>query len=396
MMHIISFTSIFPPLLITACLLLCGWVISRYVRFYRETTTAQERGRYEALDGLRGILAFGVFFQHVATNYTHITTGLPWVITEFSLYRHLGGQSVILFFMITSFLYWSKAIAEKGEMNVARLYRSRFYRLAPMYLFSACVVTIIALSATGFKIESFTDFVKDIFSWLTLGLQTTLSVNGYDIIPVNAGIHWTLHFEWFFYLLLPIAAVSLQNKKNRLLILPIFFMALVVSQWGYWVIFFFGIIAAHIVERYPSVPLLRRTWTGILPILGIVLVYFIQHEPYSIVQYCITLGIFLMFVYGNDLFGIFRTRAARFLGTISYSVYLLHGIVLYAVLSTVNVLYPLVSMSPGVFWLLILVSGILVVIVSSITYRYIEYPFLRMIHPKKSETSPVEISERVV
>jgi len=395
-MHIISFTSIFPPLLITACLLLCGWVISRYVRFYRETTTAQERGRYEALDGLRGILAFGVFFQHVATNYTHITTGLPWVITEFSLYRHLGGQSVILFFMITSFLYWSKAIAEKGEMNVARLYRSRFYRLAPMYLFSACVVTIIALSATGFKIESFTDFVKDIFSWLTLGLQTTLSVNGYDIIPVNAGIHWTLHFEWFFYLLLPIAAVSLQNKKNRLLILPIFFMALVVSQWGYWVIFFFGIIAAHIVERYPSVPLLRRTWTGILPILGIVLVYFIQHEPYSIVQYCITLGIFLMFVYGNDLFGIFRTRAARFLGTISYSVYLLHGIVLYAVLSTVNVLYPLVSMSPGVFWLLILVSGILVVIVSSITYRYIEYPFLRMIHPKKSETSPVEISERVV
>lgn len=396
MIHTISFTSILPPFIITACLLLCAWFIVRYVRFYRETTTAQERGRYEALDGLRGVLAFGVFFQHVVTNYTHITTGLPWVITDFSLYRHLGGESVILFFMITSFLYWSKAIADKGEINIARLYKSRFYRLAPMYVFSAFVVTIIALFATGFKIESFTHFTKDILSWLTLGLQTTLSVNGYDIVPINAGIHWTLHFEWFFYLLLPVGAIALQNKKNRLLLFPITCIALVASQWGYWVIFFFGIIAAHIVEKYPSIPFFRRTWTGLLPILGVMIVYFIQHEPYSIVQYCVTLGVFLMFVYGNDLFGILRTPAARFLGTISYSVYLLHGIVLYAVLNTVNAVYPLVSMSPTVFWLLVLASGVLVVAVSSVTYRYIEYPFLRMIHPKKSETSPVEISERVV
>ena len=71
---------------------------------------AESKSRYGALDGLRGILAISVLFQHAVTNYAYFSTGI-WQITDVRFYRHLGGESVILFFMITSFLYWSKAIA---------------------------------------------------------------------------------------------------------------------------------------------------------------------------------------------------------------------------------------------------------------------------------------------
>lgn len=391
----ILFSSIFPPVFIMALIFVCAWIFSKKLPFYRDVSVMQEKGRYEALDGLRGFLALGVLFQHAATNYTYFTTGI-WEITPYSMYRHFGGEAVILFFMITSFLYWSKAIVSKGEVNAGKLYKSRFYRLAPMYLFSAAIVTVVALVMTDFNIQSFGQFVRDIFSWLTLGLTTTLSVNGYNIVPINAGIHWTLHFEWFFYLLLPIAALALQHKTMRILVLPLVFYALSSDQWGYWVIFFFGIAAAHVVAKYPSVPALSRFSAGVLPIIGLVLVYFIQYEPYSVLQYCVTFLIFLCFVYGNDLFGLLKTSAARFLGTISYSMYLLHGIVITAVFNTFDALYPLSSMSAAAFWMMVACAGIFTVSISAVTYRYVEYPFLRKIHPKKAETSPIEIEERVI
>lgn len=395
MINPISFASVIPVVIIMTLLFFVAWVVVRFVPFFRRTVESEEHGRYESLDGLRGLLAFGVFFQHAATNYTYITTGI-WKITDYSIYRHLGGEAVILFFMITSFLYWSKAIAEKGEINVAKLYRSRFYRLAPMYLFSAGIITVIALFSTGFQISSFTGFVKDILSWLTLGLQTTLSVNGFNILPVNAGIHWTLHFEWFFYLLLPIGAIALKSKEMRYIVLPIAILAFLHLQWGYWVIFLFGIASAHIVRNYRTMPWVREWWAGFIPLVGFLLVYQVQYEPYSMLQYFITTLIFLIFVYGNDLFGILKKRATKLLGTISYSIYLIHGIILYLVLHTVNIFYPIITMSSFVFWTTITVSGVLTILASLLTYRYIEYPFLNRIHPKKLETTDLDIAEKVI
>jgi peptidoglycan/LPS O-acetylase OafA/YrhL len=395
MVENISFTNIIPPIIVMSLLFIAAWFLLKNLPFYRKTTELQKGERYETLDGLRGLLALGVFFQHVVTNYTYITTGV-WQITDFTLFRNFGGEAVIIFFMITSFLYWSKAIAEKGKVDAEKLYKSRFYRLAPMYLFSASIVVIIALFATNFHIVSPIGFVKDIFSWLSLGINTTISTNGYSIMPINAGIHWTLHFEWFFYLLLPVSALALRNKKMLLLTIPLAFVAMTNSQWGYWVIFFFGIFAAHIVERYPVVPWLKNFWAGFLPIIGLILVFLSQYKPYGVLQYCVTLLIFLCFVYGNNLFGLLKTSVAKFLGTISYSIYLLHGIVLFIVLHSVNYYYPLASMSEFSFWFVVFCTGCITIFISSLTYRYIEYPFIRKVHSKKVKAETViEVVEQV-
>ena len=359
------------------------------IPFYRIRTRAEpkslhdhkERSRHETLDGLRGVLALGVLFQHAVTNYAYYQTGI-WQITPERFYRHAGGEAVILFFMITSFLYWSKAISSKGNVTPGRLYKSRFKRLAPMYLFSACIVTVAALVQTQFIIASWPGFINNMLSWLTLGLVTTTSVNGVNIIPINAGIHWTLHFEWVFYLLLPFTALVLRGRWWKLLVVPIGIITFMLPGWGYWIIFYFGVLAAHIVHEYPRMEIAKRKWFGIIPILGVMLVYVMSYKPYSVPQYAVSLIVLLSFIYGNSLFGLLKTRAAIFLGTISYSVYLMHGIVLYAVLGLTHVFVPVASLGAYTFWSLILLSGLLTVLVSAWTYRYVEHPFLEEL-PKK-------------
>lgn len=416
-MPAITYFSKVPYFLIMIVVFFVAWLIVSRSKFYKKLiadeigkdgpvgkngeiaspdSANKTKPRYGALDGLRGILAISVLFQHAVTNYAYFVTG-TWVITDVRFYRHLGGESVILFFMITSFLYWSKAIASKGKLDMYALYRSRFLRLAPMYLFSAIVVMVIALAQTRFAIASPITFVRDALSWLSFGIVTTTTMNGISIIPINAGIHWTLHFEWIFYLLLPVTALVLRNKISARVALPAFllFLYFFAPDWGYWVIFLFGMAAAHIVAFVPvdspKIAWMRSKWMAIVPILGVLLVYLMQHEPYSFAQYCVTFLVLLVFIYGNTLWGLLRTRAMVFLGTISYSVYLMHGIFLFAVLHTANRFVPIIALTPLSFWSLILASAVLAVIASALTYRFIEHEFLIKIKSNRPKNVDIAV-----
>jgi len=389
-----SHTSVLYYFLLMPILLVFAKLFLNKLPFYKKVIGEEEKGRFESLDGLRGILAINVFFQHAVTSWFYFQTKV-WEIVDIRFYRHLGGEAVILFLIMTSFLYWSKMIAQKGQVDEGYLYRSRFLRLAPMYIFCAALIVFSILIQSGFDID-FKQTAKDILSWLTIGLITTQSVNNVSVLPINAGIHWTLHFEWFFYLLLPILAVFLRSKKMLIMALPLAFYALSSDDRGYWAIFFFGIIAAHWYELYPKFEFFKRKISSVVPLLGLVLVYFMYYKPYSFSQYFVSMGVFLCFVYGSDLFGLLKTHTVKFLGTLSYSIYLIHGIVLYGVLNTADYFKPIVSMSALEFWSLITLSGLLTIVVSSTTYRYIEYPFIKMIKSSKTETAKAEITERVM
>ena len=257
------------------------------------------KNRHEMLDGLRGFLALGVLFQHAMTNFTYFNTGI-WEITPIKFYRFAGGEAVILFFLITSFLYWSKAIRSKGNISAVTIYRNRFWRLAPMYLFSAGLVTLSVLVQTQFELHSVIGFFKDILSWLSLGLVTTTSMNTVSIIPINAGIHWTLHYEWIFYLLLPVTAFALRGGLYSLLYVPLVASIFLTKDWGYWIIFLFGMGLAHIVHKWPRAGWFKTNWfASVLPILLIFLVYIYQFKPYSVPQYALSSLALLCFKIGR-------------------------------------------------------------------------------------------------
>ena len=392
----LSYTSIIPYFVVMIAVVLLSAVLVKIIPFYRKIAEAETKERYEALDGLRGFLAIGVLFQHAIQNHTFFQTGV-WQITDVRFYRFLGGEAVILFFITTSFLYWTKVIANNGGADMFRLYRSRLLRLAPLYLFAGLLVSVVALYKTGFEVSSVWNLFRDIFYWFTLGLETIMSFNGYYIVPINAGIHWTLHYEWAFYLALPLMALLLKNKYGKIASIALLAGVLLLPDRGYFAIFLFGILAAHIVHYYPSISWFKKyRWSGVIPILGLALVYLINYKPYSYIQYAVSLLVFLCFVYGNNLFGLLKIPAAKFLSTVSYSIYLLHGIVLYFVLHGVNILYPITSLGPLSYWLLILLSALLVVLISAVTYRFIEHPFIQMIKPAIKDPMPVPIIDRVI
>ncbi len=391
-----SHTSIIPYFVIMVFVVLLSALFVKFIPFYKKIAQAESSERYESLDGLRGFLAIGVLFQHAIQNYSFFQIGF-WQITDSRFYRFLGGEAVILFFITTSFLYWTKMIINNNGTSVFRLYRNRLLRLAPLYVFAGLLVSVIALYNTDFEIVSVSSIFRDLFYWFTLGLKTITSFNSYDIIHINAGIHWTLRYEWAFYLLLPLIALLPKNKYGKFTSIAILIGVLLLPDRGYWVIFLFGIIAAYVVHYNPTVSWFKmQIWSAAVPIVGLVVVYFMNYKPYSYSQYFVSLIVFLSFVYGNNLFGLLKMPAAKFLSTISYSIYLLHGIVLYFVLHGVNKIYPIVSLGPTAYWLVILFAALLIIPISAVAYRYVEHPFIQKIKPKNKEPMPVSVTDRVV
>src|SRR5438094_622932 len=105
-LHVVfDISSIWPFFLIMPLLfLLAGWV-ARTNPFYRQEL-APTGNRYEVLDGLRGFLALSVFLLH-ANAYYHFyhERQHQWGESPSVFYSQMGQIGVVLFFMITGFLF---------------------------------------------------------------------------------------------------------------------------------------------------------------------------------------------------------------------------------------------------------------------------------------------------
>ena len=74
--------------------------------------------------------------------------------------------------------------------------------------------------------------------------------------------------------------------------------------------------------------------------------------------------------------------ATRCLGAISFSLYLLHGIVFKLLIYALN-RAGLASLSPVVYWLMISAVACATVGLCAVTYRWIEFPFLSISRPPR-------------
>ncbi len=92
-------------------------------------------GRHVALDGLRGLLAPAVVFHHMFLFRQWQLTG-EWSNAS-GIYTLLGPIPVAIFFMLTGFLFWEKAIRADGQIHAWSLYKGpHLPDCAP--IFTAC------------------------------------------------------------------------------------------------------------------------------------------------------------------------------------------------------------------------------------------------------------------
>ncbi|MCX6925515.1 MAG: acyltransferase [Verrucomicrobia bacterium] len=381
-----SVTSIWPTVLLMGGYLLVGTVIARHVGFYRDITKPAPSVRFGTLDGLRGFLAMGVFFHHCAVSRVYFETG-SWRLPSSVFYSLLGPISVSLFFMITGFLFWDKAIRNQAQLRPVVLYKGRFLRIAPLYFFSAILILLVVGYRSGFRIQKSDDIFPSILRALSVGLFNFGSLNGIPVHSINAGVLWTLSYEWQFYLALPFMSWFATGKR----FVPFAGVLLVLCwRWPdyFRVTFLAGMLVSYLCRVDSLRNLLTKKWITPICLAALFMCFSHPVSAHPRLRTALVGFLFLAIVCGNDMFGLLTWPCSKYLGTISYSVYLLHGFVLLFVLHAANALWPLKSSNPYGYWAICGCAGLLVVLSCGITYRWIEHPFLKAKQKSRTAAKP--------
>ncbi len=197
--------SVAPYFALMLLYLAAARLIVRKNGFYARTTAPAGGGRYESLDGLRGFLALGVFFHHAVVTRAYYVTG-KWELPA-GFYGLLGPSSVRFFFIITGFLFWSKAIHDRGRTDAIKFWKKRLLRIGPMCLFSVFIMLMLVAVQSHFQLrQPLRSLMPRAAACCLLGAMKMPTVNGVDPGRFNAHVFWTLGFEWEFYLVFPLLA----------------------------------------------------------------------------------------------------------------------------------------------------------------------------------------------
>jgi len=358
----------------------------KILNFYPNYSSSSQQ-KFPVITGIRSLLALSVFFHHAIIFYFYYQHG-RWEIPPSNFYTLLGQVAVAIFFSITSFLFWTKAIESKGNIPFLNFIFLRAKRLGPAYILSALLILILVAITSKFTlITSIPELFSDILFFLFgLGSIEVPSINSIDTGILGSGIFWTLRYEWKFYLFLPIAALMLTKKVFRNL-----FWVLILSFIGYRIVrnyqslphgllFLPGILAAHLIQFKKNLSLEWKNFLMISGIFSICAIFLFNRSMYTFPSFFLLTLFFLSVFYwpiNSFLFRFFKSKPAIFLGTISYSIYLLHLVILYTSMMLLNSWLPITSLSGFFYWFFVSIVGILLLLLSAISYRFFEFPFLK-------------------
>lgn len=358
------------PLAVAALCLALGATVARSP-WYRKHLAQTQHGRFDAIDGLRGYLALGVFYTHVMTTHAWYANG-QWDASFAPFYVVCGQAGVSLFFTVTGFLFWSRVLDSRA-LEPRPLYRSRLRRLVPMYLVSVALSLFVIAAMTGFRLqEQPLGLARELRAWLSFGFLDNGPVNGMRDAHLVNPVYWTLSFEWCFYLALPLLAFFARGRAFALLVgLAILYG----MRTPITLNFVGGALVALAARRKWLDPRLASPWVAPLPLAAIALVLAMPtaYAPLAV----ILMTVFFLFVAaGNSLFGLLRLPASKMLGAASYSFYLLHGTVVFVAFRTLDAVVPIATLTPVQHWGMAALAAVATVALSAFTFRHVEHRFI--------------------
>ena len=380
----------------------------------KKIQTADRRTHYVEMDALRGIAILGVLASHTAAAWKNDASAfegpppqLPLTVPFLgvdAMYLFLyGGLGVFLFFLLSGYLLaWSEdERMRRGTYNVRSYALRRALRILPAYY--VAIPIIVALSPTNPSVK---DVLLNLsFLWVILyPFQTN---------PVD-GAFWSLTSEVVFYLLLPFVVVKMQRPWQRLTLLGL--LVVLSSAVGYYIaqsgfsgqelesgtinlvylsqlpghLFFFmvGMLLRMMVERLGDEKAKSRWRPLVASVLFLTSVSFFVTHPYletpNIGEIIMVIAFFASAVLGAPfLRGVLRWKPLAFVGVISYSMFLLNDMI---VIIATDIMQHARSWAASEGTSLAVWAGfsayalgvlIAVFIVSGLSYRYVESPFLR-------------------
>jgi len=305
-----------------------------------------------------------------------------------------GPQMVTFFFVLSGFVMVNSHYNKLNETIIC-YYKLRFARIYPIYLIALFLMYCFFSNHQEFKGLLLSVFLLQ--SWFP-PYPLTLNVPG-----------WSLSVETFFYALFPIFLI-LYRKTNYFIILIIIVSITIFSQLllsslydvkldnGIYhdYLFYFPLnhLCSFLVGNFIGLTFLRykiseiklnRKTSTLISILGLYfIIYDLNHGCFfnylfhmniiSTSVYTISFGIFLLlmlFSKNSILTYILNTRPFIILGNISYSIYIMQLVVLYCFIK--------LNMDVAHDKVIFLIYYLTLILVSCITYKFIEKPFKNLI-----------------
>lgn len=368
---------LFSPLPLVVCVVL-ALAMARSVGLL--SADVSDAGRYAAIDGLRGYLALFVFVHHAAIWYVYLHQG-RWETPVSRLYAHLGQGSVALFFMITAFLFVSKLIDGRTKpIDWTRLYVSRILRLTPLYAFAmVAMFVLIAVLAHGHLAQPIPDLVSAMTRWIGFTIFGAPDINGFAQTKLLvAGVTWSLAYEWYFYLSLPLLGFVILARPPRVLLVAsmacVVLLASRMHELRLFAPFLGGTGAAWLVRSHELRRFARTQLASLIGVAAIACSVIVSPTAYALAPLALLSVAFALIAAGNTLFGVLALRVSHTLGKASYSLYLLHGLLLFGVLHFVVGFDAARHTSPIAYWFIIFALTPVLVGCCFATYFVIERP----------------------
>lgn len=342
--------------------------------------------RLEGLDVLRGIAILSVVVFHA---YVVRPFAGPWWIKWVAQ----GAEGVGLFFLISA---WSLASSWRYRQGrdrrpIMSFWARRFWRIAPLYYVMLLVTGLLTRGKTNavphaiqhnpHTVNNLVAHVTFVFGWIPAFQNSWI------------GVEWSIGAEMTFYLFFPWLITRLPRKLwgaaivGGSAVLTWFWPSLLTHipgihwpQWagGYLVWAFpaqmVWFLAGLWLFTWKSRPKMGPAW-GVA--WGIMAIMVANHSwgPTGMIVAWAAPNVLLLWLTVNDpqwLHGLTRNRFLRYIGQRSYSLYLIHWVVLESVVMRWVNLAGASNMSG--FWVRLLATVPLSVALSEVAYRWIEQP----------------------
>ena len=360
--------------------------------------------RLEFLDSLRGLAAVYVVVYHMLLMPRPALASPLWA----EKFAHSGGNGVVMFFIVSAFsLYYTMPLRERDSRPLLSFYLHRFFRIAPLFYL------LIPLSL----LRDWLLFDVSHSPWEVLA--SLLFV--FNFVPGGqegfVWASWTIGIEMVFYAVFPLVYHRIRRLSTAVacffgfilawmavqlaleyLVMPADWKASIL-QWNalrYFPTFALGIVLYFAYLRMPArlADEEARRGVGSALLLG------------GLFAYCAMLQGWLPGIFG-DAYGwsgitcavlaiglalnptrLLVNRVTAYLGKVSYSVYLLHPTLVYLLIPVYRWLYAEAGGLTTAFLASLALTLAILLPLSSLAYRWVERPGIRLGRRIASRWSP--------
>ncbi|MFN8315383.1 MAG: acyltransferase [Chitinophagales bacterium] len=329
---------------------------------------------------------------------------------KYSIVFSMGERIIKLFFVLSGFLLSYQFFQNTESLTIIKVkhyFTNRAKRILPLYFFMILIWFFILPRLSFFTphqelVANYNHYFEKLLCYFLL------SPHAIDLFTENlpyAQVAWSVGVECWFYIVLPLFFL-LPNKTAcafSIGINVVYVLFMVLQNLGYLDIvllgstnaesqkffiqrlsvfdFSIGALCAWLVVKHKSFTinfLFNKPVQLFSFISAILLIFVCNTNIYSLIGLSALLGVIIMNVASNEqvYFPLKRKWIVKG-GDYAYSIYLWHPIAIYINMAVAERYFHVQVVSVFIFFLLLLGSIFSTIFVATISYRFIEKPFLK-------------------